>query len=142
MSFYQPKISTADKWFSFYVRFSDNWTCFSCGKYCPQRRLGNPDLPQAQIQCAHIFSRRFKSTRFDPQNAVALCFKCHEKYTEDVRGWEAFIISKIGNDLYNRLRVKTMMTIKYQDEKVIAKEFREAVIEIAKKQGKLWIVRK
>lgn len=142
MSFYPAKITPADRWFSFYIRFRDNWTCRSCGKYCPQRRLNNPDLVQAKIECAHIFSRRHKSVRFDPKNAMALCFKCHERYTEDNPAWEAFVIEKMGEDEYNQLRVRRMMTIRYQDPKAISKEFREAVMEIAKKKGMLWIVKK
>ena len=30
------------------------------------------------LQCCHIFSRRFYSTRFDPLNAVCLCYSCHQ----------------------------------------------------------------
>lgn len=73
---------------------------------------------------------------------MALCFKCHERYTEDNPAWEAFAIEKMGEDEYNQLRVRRMMTIRYQDPKAISKEFREAVMEIAKKKGMLWIVKK
>lgn len=30
-----------------------------------------------QLQCAHIYSRKYTSIRFDPFNAVCLCAGCH-----------------------------------------------------------------
>lgn len=30
-----------------------------------------------QLQCAHIYSRKFGSVRFDPLNARCLCASCH-----------------------------------------------------------------
>lgn len=60
-----------DKLFSDSVRERDNWTCTRCGTYYPEgRRQG--------LHCSHIFSRRHRSTRWEPLNAVAHCFKCHE----------------------------------------------------------------
>ena len=31
----------------------------------------------AKLQCCHIFSRKYYSTRFHPDNAVVLCYACH-----------------------------------------------------------------
>jgi len=60
-----------DKLFSLMVRERDNWTCQRCGTHYPEgSRQG--------IHCSHIFSRRHRSTRWDPLNAVAHCFSCHQ----------------------------------------------------------------
>jgi len=38
-------------------------------------RCGNPIYEQ--LHCAHIYSRKFGSVRFDENNAKCLCAKCH-----------------------------------------------------------------
>lgn len=41
--------------------------CQRCGK----------GATQGQLQCAHIYSRRYKSIRWDMDNALTLCAGCH-----------------------------------------------------------------
>ncbi len=60
-----------DDLFSKMVRERDNWTCQKCGKYYPE---GN----RQGLHCSHIFSRRHVATRWEPYNAVAHCFYCHQ----------------------------------------------------------------
>lgn len=60
-----------DALFSKIIRERDNWTCQRCGKYYPE---GN----RQGIHCSHIFSRRHTATRWEPLNAVAHCFSCHQ----------------------------------------------------------------
>ena len=62
-----------DALFSELVRERAGWVCERCGKQ-PERRL---------LQCAHIFGRRHRSTRWHPANAVCLCFGCHRYFTEN-----------------------------------------------------------
>jgi len=60
-----------DKLFSDSIRERDNWTCQRCKKYYPEgQRQG--------LHCSHIFSRRHRATRWEPSNAVAHCYACHE----------------------------------------------------------------
>ncbi len=60
-----------DKLFSDMIRERDNWTCQRCKKYYPEgHRQG--------LHCSHIFSRRHRATRWEPCNAVAHCFSCHQ----------------------------------------------------------------
>jgi hypothetical protein len=40
-----------------------------------------------RLQCAHIISRRYLATRWDPQNAVALCSSHHVFYTHRPLEW-------------------------------------------------------
>jgi hypothetical protein len=54
--------ASCDKLFSLNVR--------SLG-YC--KRCGNTQT----LQCCHIYSRKFGSIRFDYDNAICLCARCH-----------------------------------------------------------------
>ena len=42
-------------------------------------------------QCAHIISRSYRVTRWDPANAVPLCAGHHTYFTHRPLEWEAFI---------------------------------------------------
>lgn len=59
-SYYKQK---ADGLFSQYVRRRDG-CCLRCGK-------------TESLQCAHIIGRRNHRLRYDPQNAITLCYACH-----------------------------------------------------------------
>lgn len=64
MRFYKQKIDKNDILFSKLIRFGKT-KCDRC------RLVKN-------LQCAHIFSRGKKNTRFDERNAIALCVPCHD----------------------------------------------------------------
>ena len=57
------KESAVDKVFSLWIRNKDK-TCQRCGT-------------NQNLQCAHIFSRTARSVRWEPLNALTLCYKCH-----------------------------------------------------------------
>ena len=64
------KIFPADHWFSKCVRERASWSCERCGvSYVP---------PTQALHCAHFHSRGSWSTRYDPANALALCYGCHQ----------------------------------------------------------------
>lgn len=63
----------ADRAFSLYIRRRDG-KCRICG-----------DI--ANLQCAHLWSRRYHAIRFDPCNAIALCRGCHVRYTHNPALW-------------------------------------------------------
>lgn len=67
------KRDPADAAFSDYIRTRDNWTCQRCGKqYTP---------PTSALHCSHFMGRGKENTRFDPENADALCYGCHQHFT-------------------------------------------------------------
>lgn len=67
------KIDAADKAFSLYIRTRDNWTCQRCGtQYTP---------PTSALHCSHFMGRGKENTRFDPENADAMCYGCHRYLT-------------------------------------------------------------
>jgi hypothetical protein len=74
----KAKLRDADKLFSEYIRKRDGWACRSCG--APWR-----------IQCAHIVSRRYRAVRWNPENALALCSKCHTFFTHRPIEWETWV---------------------------------------------------
>ena len=67
------KIDKADKVFSQYIRTRDHWTCQRCGKrYEP---------PTSALHCSHFMGRGKEATRFDEENADAMCYGCHQYFT-------------------------------------------------------------
>jgi 5-methylcytosine-specific restriction endonuclease McrA len=74
------KRTPADVRFSNEIRERDNWTCQRCGKrFIP---------PTRALHAAHYFTRRTGATRVNPDNALALCYGCHQfvdshKYEKD-----------------------------------------------------------
>ena len=100
-------ITGLDKKFSQYIRARDNWTCQRCFKrYVP---------PTNALHCSHIFSRRNKSTRFDPDNAVALCYGCHSHMdTHPLEKYRWYEI-KYGRSRFQRILVKSHQTGKVDE---------------------------
>lgn len=92
-------LKTLDKLWSKLVREKYNKKCAICGAPNPHAH--------------HIFSRSYKSTRWDIDNGVALCYKhhfffAHVKYEE----FRDFIISHIGSEAYDKLKEKSMIVMK------------------------------
>lgn len=69
------KETPADLWFSRCVRERSNWTCERCGKHFTP--------PTQGLHCSHYKGRGSWSTRFDPLNAIALCYGCHMQVGND-----------------------------------------------------------
>lgn len=64
------KITPADIWFSRCVRERAGWKCERCGKqYHP---------PTQALHCSHYEGRGNWATRFEPLNAISLCYGCHQ----------------------------------------------------------------
>jgi len=59
-----------DKVFSDYIRYRDKLTCQRCGKKYPTLARG--------LHCSHFYGRSSWATRIEPNNAMALCFGCHQ----------------------------------------------------------------
>jgi hypothetical protein len=67
--------------------------CERCGK-----RSG-----QVQIQCCHIFSRRFRSIRHHPDNLLALCAGCHFWAHHNPVEFSRWVESHIGREKMDEL---------------------------------------
>lgn len=109
------KRSLADKYFSDLIREKADWTCENCkGDYHEERRL---------LHLSHFWSRRNRSVRFDSENAAALCFGCHRKFTENPAIHHEFFRKRLGESRLEALgfRARTPQKI---DEKSLVIAFK------------------
>lgn len=97
------RIDKRDTVFSKLIRLRARFNCEKCGKYFP---LGHG------LQCAHIFSRRHQSTRYDPDNAVALCFTCHQYFGEHPTIFTAWVKKHLGDYRYEALEARHATVVK------------------------------
>ena len=65
------------------------------------------------MHCAHIFGRRHRSVRWDPDNALCLCSTCHRKYTENPVDFVIFLHRYMGVDELDQLRLKAWKVKKW-----------------------------
>lgn len=111
--------TSGDAAFSDWVRERDDWTCQKCG--------AEFEKPHAGLHNSHFFSRGKKATRFEPDNCVALCFKCHNHFTaeDQFRGGpmltqehKEFVLRRIGQERLNRLELLSHTTAKVDDSAI------------------------
>lgn len=95
-----PKIknSTADSHFSKCIREAAGWKCECCGTQYPENAQG--------LHCSHYFGRRAYGVRFDPGNAFAHCFSCHQKLGGNPYDFNEWVEGQIGEGLIQILREK------------------------------------
>lgn len=114
------KRSKADAVFSDWVRERDDWTCQRC-----QAQFEKPNIG---LHNSHFFSRAKRATRFEPDNCVALCYKCHEHFTaEDTfRGGplltqehKDFVFKRLGQERFLRLELLSHTTQKIDESSVV-----------------------
>jgi hypothetical protein len=95
MSERSKTVNGLDTLFSVFIRERDKYTCQRCGK----TRDTNV------IQCAHIFTRGALSTRWDPQNANALCAGCHMWAHQKPDDYLEWVENRLTTPVYKRLRL-------------------------------------
>lgn len=91
-----------DDVFSRLIRARDQWTCQRCGAHESQKK----------IDCSHFYSRRHQATRFDPMNACAHCFTCHQYLGENPPIFDAWIRQYLGDGAYEMLKEKHYRIVK------------------------------
>lgn len=93
------KIDVADKYFSLWVRYRDNWTCQRCGhKYEP---------PTSALHCSHFKGRGKENTRFDPDNVDALCYGCHRYFTAQPDEHYHWQVERKGQELVDEILLRS-----------------------------------
>jgi hypothetical protein len=95
-----------DKLFAQRIKDRDGWACRACGSI-------------QGIQCAHICSRRYHATRWTLGNAVALCARCHMRWTNDPLGWDAWVEERIGEAGYLELKRLARQGVSHIDYEAI-----------------------
>ena len=94
------KRSKWDKVFSNAVRVRDKWTCQRCHKFYPEgKRQG--------LHCSHFYGRAKYSSRFDFDNAEALCYGCLQYLGSHPEEHRKHKIMKIGASKFNRLTLRS-----------------------------------
>jgi hypothetical protein len=87
--------SAADRRFSVQIRERDSH-CMRCGS---QPKPGG-------LHCAHMFTRRTRVTRFDPDNALALCYGCHQFVDSHAEEKQELWRSIIGDEKFDALAAR------------------------------------
>lgn len=86
-------VRKADELFSLIVRRPG--FCFICGD-------------TFRLQCAHGFSRRYRTTRWALDNAWCLCSGCHTYYTHRPHEWEHWMQQQLGLRGYRSLQGRAL----------------------------------
>jgi hypothetical protein len=92
------RVSVADRRFSEQIRERDGWTCQRCGAMYPKKWRG--------LHCAHMFTRRTRATRFDPDNALALCYGCHQFVDSHAEEKRELWVQHIGDERFEALAAR------------------------------------
>jgi hypothetical protein len=92
-----------DKAFSIYIRNRDG-KCLRCEK-------------KENLQCAHIFSRTSRATRWEDDNAVCLCYSCHMFWAhKNPVEFTEFVKTLLGEVRYQNLRTLAKSIKKWTEQ--------------------------
>jgi hypothetical protein len=97
------RIDKKDTVFSKLIRLRARFNCEKCGRYFPHGH---------GLQCSHFFSRRHQSTRYDPDNAAAHCFGCHQRLGANPIEFTAWIKQYLGDVRYEALQLRHRQIVK------------------------------
>jgi hypothetical protein len=102
----RTKIDPADKYFSEYIRKKANWKCEYCKKDYSDNHQG--------LHCSHYWSRIHESTRYDPDNCMALCFYHHQilGHGEGRDEYKRIMIKKLGEKGFQQLTIRANQIVK------------------------------
>lgn len=110
------KLRSTDTTFSNYIRERDGWNCQRCHKHYDKESTAD----RQGIHCSHYWGRGHESTRFDPDNCVALCYGCHRLWGHgDLRDdYKAYMEKRLGKQGFKNLAIRAQQYCK-RDDKLI-----------------------
>lgn len=115
------KIDAADRAFSLYIRTRDRWTCQRCGtRY---------NYPTMALHCSHFQGRGKEATRFEPTNADALCYGCHQYFTSYPAEHYTWQVQKKGQDSVDKI-IALSNTYHKKDRKSEVLYWRKALLDL------------
>ena len=122
------KTSPADQAFSKCIRAAADYKCQKCGKQYDKSSTG--------LHCSHNFSRRHRTIRWCKDNAMSICFSCHQWIGGEPLDSGKWIESVLGSGVVEMLREKmnSKFKISKSEEKEIAKHYREQLKIINQKR--------
>ena len=119
------KIRPSDRLFSEYIRERDGWKCKRCRK---QYDKGIPNHRMA-LHCSHFQGRGKEATRFDPLNADALCYGCHQYFTSHPGEHMEWQVAQKGQDVVDALILRSN-GYKKRDDKAEKAYWREQLTKL------------
>lgn len=119
----QVRIDPLDKLFSEYVRKRCGGCCERCGKHYGWKGL----------QTSHYHGRAKRSTRYDEDNAMGLCFGCHQYFGSNPLEHTEFMIKRLGQEKFDELSHRARQIVKidrnaitlYYKSKIEAEELKK-----------------
>jgi uncharacterized CHY-type Zn-finger protein len=81
------------------------------------------------LHCSHFMGRGKEATRFDPENADALCYGCHQYFTSHPAEHYQWQIKRKGEATVNALVVRSNQ-YKKKDRKLEAMIWRQALKDL------------
>jgi hypothetical protein len=111
----------SDEAFSKCVRERADLSCERC-----ERSYRHDGANMMGLHCSHLFGRRRASVRWDPDNAVAHCFSCHQYLGENPRIFSRWITEYLGSERADELefRANEILKITERDREDIAAHYR------------------
>ena len=73
-----------------------------------------------KLQCAHIFSRTYRSTRFDLLNLLCLCQRCHFWGHKNPLLFSEFVFNYLGAFKYHELKDRHQMICRRGIDEMLA----------------------
>ncbi len=73
---------------------------------------------RSYLDCSHFYTRSFKSTRFDPDNAACFCKRCHDYMGKHPAEHDAWFLKRLGQKRFDLLTLRANTPQKV-DEKLI-----------------------
>jgi len=129
------KRDALDAAFSEAVRERDNWTCQNCGIIDTNAQMGGrPSV----MDCSHIISRKYVSTRTYPDNALCICRGCHRKLGDNPPAHAKLAKSVLGETRYQWLterHANNMIKYTKADKREMSKHYRDEVKRMRKERS-------
>ena len=116
------KIDPLDRLFSQYIRLRAKGCCERCSAYKGIHGL----------ETSHFFGRRKKSTRWNEDNASALCFACHMYFTENPLEHVEWFRERLGEEKFTLLNIQANKPQKV-DKDLIEIYLRQLIKELEKR---------
>jgi len=107
------RVDKLDVLFSQYIKLRDK-VCQVCGR-------------ATSLQTAHFIGRRYRSTRYDPDNACLLCFADHQHFHENPLEFVEFFKARLGEEGFDFLRGRARSTWPKVDKKLIEVYLKEEI---------------
>ena len=127
------KRTRADDLFSKCIRERADYRCEKCGKQYAEKERG--------LHCSHNYSRRHRTIRWCKENALALCYACHQWYEGNPPESGRWLVEKIGEGANELLleKMRSNLKVTKQDENKIADHYQEQLdnMKAARRAGKV-----